>query len=344
MIGQCAAVALLLGALIETGCTADGARRAADGRGLLLRIQPATLRADGSSAALVEALDARTRQPVESARFRIRKGAALARMDGSWVRAGVNPGEITVSANAAGYTPATADVALLPDYADADGDGIPDSLRLSDESDRRAFTDWFTLLAESVYVLPENRRPKEVTDCAALLRFAYREALREHTGEWAAGLGLPRVSTAGSVARYDYPFTPLGANLFRVRAGPFLAADLGDGAFAQFANARSLMRWNTFPVTRDVHRAQPGDLLFFRQLQQNMPFHAMVFLGKSRFEPSAETYVVYHTGPIDGGAGEVRRPALEELLHHPSPRWRPTPGNPNFLGVFRWKILRESNP
>jgi uncharacterized protein YfaT (DUF1175 family) len=32
---------------------------------------------------------------------------------------------------------------------------------------------------------------------------------------------------------------------------------------------------------------------------------------------------------------------LADLLHHPDPRWRPEPSNPNFLGVYRWNILRE---
>jgi len=31
--------------------------------------------------------------------------------------------------------------------------------------------------------------------------------------------------------------------------------------------------------------------------------------------------------------------AVEELLRHPSPQWRPQIGNPNFLGIFRWNIL-----
>jgi len=32
---------------------------------------------------------------------------------------------------------------------------------------------------------------------------------------------------------------------------------------------------------------------------------------------------------------------VDELLRHPSPRWRPLEGNHNFLGVYRWNILRE---
>jgi hypothetical protein len=32
-----------------------------------------------------------------------------------------------------------------------------------------------------------------------------------------------------------------------------------------------------------------------------------------------------------------------DLLDHPQPEWRPVPGNPNFLGVFRWNILRGTS-
>jgi uncharacterized protein YfaT (DUF1175 family) len=74
----------------------------------------------------------------------------------------------------------------------------------------------------------------------------------------------------------------------------------------------------------------------------------MVFVGRSQWpsDPvteNANDIVVYHTGPIDGHRGEMRRLRLSELLRHPSPRWRPVLGNSNFLGVYRWNILREAN-
>jgi uncharacterized protein YfaT (DUF1175 family) len=59
----------------------------------------------------------------------------------------------------------------------------------------------------------------------------------------------------------------------------------------------------------------------------------------------AHNWAVYDTGPIGDGRtqvrGEVRRVALEDLMHHPDARWRPVPGNSNFLGVYRWNVLRE---
>ncbi len=51
--------------------------------------------------------------------------------------------------------------------------------------------------------------------------------------------------------------------------------------------------------------------------------------------------VVYHTGPIRSAKGEMRLVSIEDLLHHPDARWRPLPENSNFLGVYRWNILRD---
>jgi uncharacterized protein YfaT (DUF1175 family) len=66
---------------------------------------------------------------------------------------------------------------------------------------------------------------------------------------------------------------------------------------------------------------------------------------------TAHDWAVYDTGPMGNGRGpsldgqvlrgEVRRVALRDLLHHPDTRWRPVPDNSNFLGVYRWNILRE---
>ena len=53
-------------------------------------------------------------------------------------------------------------------------------LRLRDDTDRAAFRAWFTYLADAEFV----RRSADVTDCAGLVRHAFREALRPHTPEW----------------------------------------------------------------------------------------------------------------------------------------------------------------
>ncbi len=143
------------------------------------------------------------------------------------------------------------------------------------------------------------------------------------------------------MGKYEYPYTPLGARIFRVREGSFRPEDLSDGAFAEFADARTLVARNAYLVSRDVRVAKAGDLLFFHQPQQRSPFHSMIYVGRSNFGSEPDV-LVYHTGEDEGRAGEMRRVTLAELERHPDRRWRPFPDNPNFLGVFRWNILREA--
>ena len=201
------------------------------------------------------------------------------------LRAGVMPGETKLRVTAPGFVSQEITLQTALDAGDAVGDGTPDFLRLHDPADRAAFRRWFTLLAESQYYRGKNL-PAEIDDCAALLRFAYREALRQHNAAWAHAMSLPAPASAVDVQQYQYPYTPLAAALFRVREGSFAVADLSDGGFAQFADVDTIRRYNTFFVGRDFSRARPGDLLFFRQDGQKMPFHAMIFLGAVRSSPA----------------------------------------------------------
>jgi hypothetical protein len=184
--------------------------------------------------------------------------------------------------------------------------------------EKEAFRLWFCWLAESLYYM--ETLPAEIRDCSSLLRFAYREALRPHTREWARQWGYSLLP--------PYPEPRFeGAALFSTEDGP-----------RHFADARHLMRFNTRPVAKRLEAARPGDLLFYRS-PDGTSWHAMAWLGPSRFEAFNEEYVIYHTGPEGGWRGEVRRPQVRELVAHPEPRWRPLPGNPWFLGVHRWNLL-----
>lgn len=227
-------------------------------------------------------------------------------------------------------------------WVDSFADGTPDFLRLYDQGDQQAFRNWFSFLAEVEYFTPASQRPAEIVDCAALVRYAYREALRRHDANWAASSNLLLVPALPSVAKYNFPHTPLGPALFRVRPGPLHPSDATNGAFAQFADAETLWRYNTFFVTRDITHAQRGDLLFFRRESEHMPFHSMIFIANSQITNGSQIYVVYHTGPTGTQGGEMRRLSLEELLHYPNPQWHPRLTNPVFLGVFRWNILKTS--
>lgn len=234
-----------------------------------------------------------------------------------------------------GKSMATLKLHFLLDEEDSIGDGTPDFLRLHTVEDRSAFRGWFTAMADAAADLPPGRLPREINDCAALLRWCYRNALHAHDEPWLKDAPASLDLTRPSVLQYGYPLTPLGSALYRVREGAYSIGDSNNGAFAQFADARTLWRLNTFFLTRDVRFARPGDLLFFRQLEQNSPYHSMIVTG-----PPLK-WAVYHTGPIGKRPGEMRRVLLADLLEHPDPRWRPVASNSNFLGVYCWNILRE---
>jgi uncharacterized protein YfaT (DUF1175 family) len=288
--------------------------------------------------------------PTSAPHVSLEAGAHLATVEdvvgrgGHWrahVRAGVIPGRIGIQVVFAGRPAVRISLVTTLDTEDSAEDGTPDFLRLTDAHDRATFRRWFTYLAEAQYVADPAARAPEITDCAALIRYAYREALRPHDGAWAAGAGLRVVPALDSVARYQYPFTPLGAALFRVRAGPFRAGDLNDGAFLQFADARSLWRSNTHLVSRNLDRALPGDLLFFRQDSTHAVYHSMIYLGGSAFRTDGRRYLIYHTGPDGKDPGEMRLLSTEDLMRFPQAEWRPNQANPHFLGVYGWNILRE---
>ena len=220
-------------------------------------------------------------------------------------------------------------------WSDRFEDGTPDFLRLTDPADQASFRRWFVLIAEYQAVRPMSDLPAEITDCASLLRYSYREALKQHKESWFLDSGIEVLALPGEIRAWHYPDTPLGASLFRVKPGSFESADITDGAFAQFADAKTLVELNAYFVSRDVRQAVPGDLLFYRQFGQSSPWHTMIVA-----DVGPRAHVVYHTGPSHGNPGELRRMALSELLDHPQPQWRPTAQNPNFLGVYRWNILR----
>jgi hypothetical protein len=270
------------------------------------------------------------------------EGQRAVRIDGQHLRSTINPGTAVIEARYR-RSRARAVITTTPVYSDRAADGTPDFLRLDDAADREAFADSFSYLAEAQYFRDAGRLPREISDCSALIRYAYRESLREHNAEWASEVQIQHASSPAQPAKYYYPFTPLGPKLFRNRPGPFREADVRDKTFSEFADAESLRRYNTHFISRDIYRARRGDLLFYRQPDQRSPAHAMIFLGRSQMDGTAPNRVVYHTGPIGRDKGEIRRPAVDELTAHPQPQWRPLPGNSNFLGVYRWNILRQES-
>jgi uncharacterized protein YfaT (DUF1175 family) len=193
-------------------------------------------------------------------------------------------------------------------------------VRLTDQSDRDAFRAWFTFLADAQFYRPTP----DVADCAGLVRHAAREALKAHTPEWYRLAALPDTAPFPDVRS-----RPAG----RLDGWPLFSVGLD--RYAEFADARTIVTRNARPVGRAVDSARPGDLFYFHQDSQAAPDHLMIYVGPSRFESGPRDWVVYHTGPGDGGPGEMRKTRLADLMRHPAARWRPLAHNPAFIGVFR---------
>jgi len=253
-----------------------------------------------------------------------------------------------VTATSTTTTTATAELTRRSDAEtvgsiDADDDGIPDRAELRSYSDRANFRRWFIGLAEMQFYEMSQQWNAGQRDCAGLVRFAWREALRTHDRPWLQRMGSAYESIAPDVQRAStLERGALGERLFRTRFGAFQENDLTDDTFSDFADARTLKEFNTEFVSRDRRRAESGDIMFFHQpWAQAYPYHVMIFLGAAREgSEGAADWVVYHTGTSANDKGTVKKVRLAVLDEHPDRRWRPVEANRNFLGFYRLKILR----
>lgn len=222
---------------------------------------------------------------------------------------------------------------------DSDADGIPDAVEFHSLTDRQNFRSWFSSIAEMQFYRLSDQWNVEQRDCAGLVRFAWREALRRHDRAWflKMGAGYEDIATDFS---YHLNEGPLGEKLFRTDFGTYKQTDVAEAKFSEFADARTLKNFNTTFISRDRRLAEQGDLLFFHQpWVQKFPYHVMIYLGDSRFAAPTHDWVVYHTGASPTDQGVVKKVELSVLDHHPNKRWRPVESNPNFLGFYRLKIL-----
>jgi uncharacterized protein YfaT (DUF1175 family) len=239
------------------------------------------------------------------------------------------------------YNHATTNSSTHSVSLDSDNDGIPDAAELQSFMDRENFRKWFTLIAEAQFYHLSDQWNAEQRDCAGLVRFAWREALRRHDHLWFQKMGPGLTANAPDIARYNLEQGPLGEKLFRTSFGSYKDGDLSNGTFSEFADARSLKSFNAKFISRDRRFAEAGDLLFFYQpWVQKFPYHVMIFLGRAKLSTDRSSgWVVYHTGSSPTDEGTVKKVELAVLDHHPNRRWRPTESNSNFLGYFRLKIL-----
>ena len=208
----------------------------------------------------------------------------------------------------------------------------PDAqVRLADEWDRAAFRSWLVLLADAPVRADHPRRHR--------LRGARSPCLSRGPARapgpkrWCGAADLPFAPQFADVRSAPKP-TDAGWPLFRVAAGE-------PPRFAEFADAKTLATLNARPLGRNTAAARAGDLLrLSTSPARPLPDHVM---GRSWAARSSKTdgadWVEYDTGPSDAEPGEVRKMQLATLARHPSPRWRPVPANPNFVGVFRLVVL-----
>ena len=227
-----------------------------------------------------------------------------------------------------------------PLAADSDNDGLPDTEELRTFNDRENFRRWFTWVAELQFYKLSEQWNSDQRDCAGLVRFSWREALRRHDHAWYQKMGAEYQAIAPDVS-HTLEQGPLREKLFRTSSGTYEESDLAAGKFSEFADAQTLKTFNCDFIGRDRRQAKPGDLLFFYQpWVQKFPYHVMIFLGESHLSSEgARDWVVYHTGGSATDDGTVKKVRLAVLDEHPNKRWRPIQSNPNFLGFYRLKIL-----
>jgi len=230
----------------------------------------------------------------------------------------------------------------LPVVSDADEDGLPDIAELTSAKDRENFLKWFTVIAEAQYYCLSPLWNENERDCAGLIRFAYREALKTHDSAWLSQISFVSDPVIPDVERFQYPDVPLlGTALFRTKPGPFKLDEI-DSAFTAFAQGKYLQAYNATYLGKEPSVLQKGDLLFFFHYDDpEMPYHGIIFIGDDNgvLEPDKDDWLVYHTGPVDGTRGVVKKLRLAELRNYPEEKWRPVRSNPFFLGYYRWKIV-----
>lgn len=259
---------------------------------------------------------------------------ALIAHDGAVVfRAGHKPGALLLS-----LADGERELRFVESSEDLDEDGFPDAAELRTRADRAAFVAWFTAIAEAQYTAIDDAWPAIHQDCAGLVRFAYKEALREHDAKW-LGKRRSRKSSARApdVAAIRYPHLPfLGDQLFRRTAGAFRPDLPISEQFTAAATAPVLYAHNTVFRSREISEAESGDLLFYSVPDgTGSRMHTMIVLGEG---PNAR--VVYHTG-LEGERGEVRIVTVAQLAAHPDAGWHPLAHNPRFLGVHRLALLEH---
>jgi uncharacterized protein YfaT (DUF1175 family) len=189
----------------------------------------------------------------------------------------------------------------------------PAPARLDGEQSRR-FRAWMlSIIAGQLEAGPSPRWPHR--DCAGLVRFAVRETLRRHDAAWRRANGMHSRRL------------PPELDLNPAQRSQLQDWSNFDGRRLAYVSALALVQKNSVFLGKELARAEPGDLLFFDQGDEQ---HLMVWMG---------SHIAYHTGtetPSDNG---LRAVPPRRLMQWEDTRWRPQADNSNYIGVFRLAFL-----
>jgi len=177
----------------------------------------------------------------------------------------------------------------------------------------RLFRAWFVQI-----VSEQIRRPSprwQHRDCAGLVRFAVADTLREHDERWIGANGLQ-----GRKLPPQLQLTPQQQALRQSWR------DI-DGEKKAFVTALALIQENSHFIGKEINSAEPGDLLFFDQGDEQ---HLMIWMG---------SYIAYHTGRVTPQDNGLRAVTVAQLTQWKDTRWQPVGNNPNFIGLFRLGFL-----
>lgn len=196
-------------------------------------------------------------------------------------------------------------------FAQPGGDAAGAAMLTRDQS--RIFRAWMVRIIDAQIALGPTPRWTH-RDCAGLVRFAVAESLRPHDLAW---------RQANAIGGRVPPDLSLSPEQLALRHQWRLA----DGRLSAFVTALELVQENAAFVAKDINQAQPGDLLFFDQGDDQ---HLMVWTGR---------YVGYHTGSTSAQDNGLRAVSIHALMSWRDTRWRPVHENPNFAGVYRLRFL-----
>jgi hypothetical protein len=184
-----------------------------------------------------------------------------------------------------------------------------------DKAQTRAFQAWMLRIVSAQIERGPSPRWQH-RDCAGLVRFAVNEALTVHDAKWlrANGIGTDRQLPP------ELELQPAQATLRNrwVQTG---------GAVGNYVSALALVQNNSRFIARELTQAQPGDLLFFDQGDEQ---HLMVWMGSR---------IAYHTGTVTPTDTGLRSVNVQQLKTWKDTRWQPAVDNPNFAGIFRLAFL-----